>query len=138
MPTEVAAPRVVAGGVVHAPGAVVLGAGRVVAVRTGAEALADADVVLDSGVLVPGLVDAQVNGYAGVDLVDASPQEWAHVSQRLVRAGVTAYVPTFISASVDVLEAALVRAAAARASWQEDGSDAGAEPIGVHLEGPFL
>src|SRR5262252_5725716 len=35
------------------------------------------DLELRAGVLVPGLVDLQVNGYYGVDLADCDPDGWA-------------------------------------------------------------
>jgi N-acetylglucosamine-6-phosphate deacetylase len=138
VPTVVAAPGVVADGTVHRPGAVVLADGRVAEVRTGPDAAAGADVVLDTGVLAPGLVDAQVNGYAGVDLVEATPDEWVRVSGRLAETGVTAYAPTFITAPLATLEEALVRTADARAAWARGSGATGAEPVGAHLEGPFL
>jgi N-acetylglucosamine-6-phosphate deacetylase len=91
------------------------------------------DVVLDSGVLVPGLVDLQVNGYYGVDLADGDPEGWALVAQRLPETGTTAFLPTFITAPVPTLATA-VRSAAKTT----EAVTAGARVLGVHLEGPFL
>jgi N-acetylglucosamine-6-phosphate deacetylase len=91
------------------------------------------DLALDSGVLVPGLVDLQVNGYYGVDLADGDPEGWAMVARRLPETGTTAFLPTFITAPVPALAAAL--RSAARAA---EAVTAGARVLGVHLEGPFL
>jgi N-acetylglucosamine-6-phosphate deacetylase len=91
------------------------------------------DLVLDSGVLVPGLVDLQVNGYYGVDLADGDPEGWALVARRLPETGTTAFLPTFITAPVPTLAAA-VRSAAKTT----EAVTAGARVLGVHLEGPFL
>jgi N-acetylglucosamine-6-phosphate deacetylase len=91
------------------------------------------DVVLDSGVLVPGLVDLQVNGYYGVDLADCDPEDWAVVARRLPETGTTAFLPTFITAPVPTLATA-VRSAAKTT----EAVTAGARVLGVHLEGPFL
>jgi N-acetylglucosamine-6-phosphate deacetylase len=91
------------------------------------------DLVLDSGILVPGLVDLQVNGYYGVDLADCDPEGWALVARRLPETGTTAFLPTFITAPVPALATALRSAAKAA-----EAATAGARVLGVHLEGPFL
>jgi N-acetylglucosamine-6-phosphate deacetylase len=90
------------------------------------------DVDLPSGVLVPGLVDIQINGCFGVDFVAADPAGWAEVSRRLPETGVTSFQPTFITAPVPDLVAALRRTAALPADL------GGARVLGVHVEGPFL
>jgi len=46
------------------------------------------DVELASGVLVPGLVDLQVNGYFGVEMQAAEPDGWAARRQAAARDGV--------------------------------------------------
>ena len=91
------------------------------------------DLDLGTGVLVPGLVDLQVNGYYGVDLADCDPEGWALVARRLPETGTTAFLPTFITAPVPVLATALRSAAKAA-----EAVTAGARVLGVHLEGPFL
>jgi N-acetylglucosamine-6-phosphate deacetylase len=83
------------------------------------------------GLAVPGFVDLQVNGYAGVDFLTAEPAEYATAGAALASAGVTAFQPTLISAPTEAMRAALERGVAA----------AEAAPIrllGFHLEGPFL
>ncbi len=91
------------------------------------------DLDLGTGVLVPGLVDLQVNGYYGVDLADCDPEGWALVARRLPETGTTAFLPTFITAPVSALATGLRSAAKAT-----EAVTAGARVLGVHLEGPFL
>jgi N-acetylglucosamine-6-phosphate deacetylase len=91
------------------------------------------DVTLSGGILSPGLVDLQVNGYYGHDLADADEAAWHKVVGRLPETGVTAFLPTFITAPVATLAAALRRTADLL-----PGLPQGARVLGVHLEGPFL
>jgi N-acetylglucosamine-6-phosphate deacetylase len=129
------APRVVAGGRVLAPGAVAIEDGRVVEILDRRPRPGPGHLALDRGVLAPGLIDLQLNGAFGVDLVDADPDGWERVLCGLPSTGVTALLATFISAPVGDLAAAMGRAVAARAAA---GGRPGSRLLGVHLEGPFL
>ena len=91
-------------------------------------------LALAHGVLVPGLVDLQINGYFGVSFQDAGADRWAAVSRRLPETGTTAYLPTLITAPLPDLAAA-ARSAAAIIDGLPPG---GARVLGLHLEGPFL
>jgi N-acetylglucosamine-6-phosphate deacetylase len=114
------------------PGYVMVRDGRVTQVGAGPPPGA-ADVVLPDGYLVPGFVDLQVNGYYGEELQDARRDGWAHVVSRLPETGTTAFIPTFVTAPVGRLGAALRGAAEFRKELPF-----GARVIGVHLEGPFI
>ena len=131
----IAAPRVIPGlpgtGVL-APGYLSVQGGVIAEVGEGPPA-GEPDLDLGTGVLVPGLVDLQVNGYYGVDLADCDPDGWALVARRLPETGTTAFLPTFITAPVPTLATALRSAAKAA-----EAVTAGARVLGVHLEGPFL
>ncbi len=82
--------------------------------------------------VVPGLVDAQVNGAAGIDLT-AEPQRLWEVAAALPAYGVVAFVPTVITSDPAAREQALATLAAGPpAGWS------GAEPLGLHFEGPML
>ena len=81
------------------------------------------------GIAVPGFVDLQVNGFAGVDFLEADRDGYRRAGEALLETGVTTFLPTFITAPEDRLLAAL-REVPTRA----DGS----RIAGVHLEGPFL
>src|SRR5918995_966284 len=77
-----------------------------------------------SGVAIPGLVDLQVNGFAGVDLL-LEPERAPELARALARTGVTAWQPTLITDAPERTLRALRTIAAPGA-------------VGVHLEGPFL
>jgi N-acetylglucosamine-6-phosphate deacetylase len=130
------APRVISGRRLLAPGAVAVEDGRVVEVLDRRPPPGPGHTALDRGVLAPGLIDLQLNGAFGVDLVDADPDGWQRVLSRLPSTGVTALLATFISAPVEDLAAAMGRAAAARTAAAKRGQ--GSRLLGVHLEGPFL
>ena len=85
-----------------------------------------------TGLAIPALVDAQVNGYAGVDVLSAGPDELDTLGKALLRDGVAAYQPTLITSPEADLLAALARIAEAQERTE------GARIVGVHLEGPFL
>ncbi len=91
------------------------------------------DADLGEGLLAPGLVDLQVNGFFGYDMVDADVDQWRTVVSRLPETGVTAFMPTFITAPVQVQAQALLRT---RDLLPDLAS--GTKVLGVHLEGPFL
>ena len=83
-----------------------------------------------------GLMDLQVNGYAGVDFNDEAVTADAmdHALHAMLAAGVTACLPTVITAPAAVLEARL------RALDDAVGrSQLGPRMVpGYHVEGPFL
>ena len=81
--------------------------------------------------ILPGFVDLQVNGSFGVD-VATEPGRLDELSARLVATGTTSYLPTVISSPRKLYEGALP----ALAEAMKDGT--GAEPLGIHLEGPFI
>src|SRR5216117_320496 len=81
------------------PGDVEVADGRVVAVgieRGGGRGLA-----------VPGLVDLQVNGFGGVDFLDADADGYRRAGEALLETGVTSYLPTLVTAPEEQLLAAL-------------------------------
>lgn len=81
------------------------------------------------GVAVPGFVDLQVNGFAGVDFLHTDAEGFAGAGHALAETGVTSYLPTFITAAEEELVAAL---------REMPGATDGARLLGAHLEGPFL
>jgi N-acetylglucosamine-6-phosphate deacetylase len=88
------------------------------------------------GMRTRGLVDLQVNGFAGVDFNDAGLRADAldEALHAMLRTGVTTCLPTLITAPEDVLAARLHALDAAVA-----GSRLGPLMVpGYHLEGPFL
>ena len=84
----------------------------------------------------PGLIDLQVNGYAGVDFNDAgvTPDALDHALNAMLRSGVTTCLPTLITADEATLACRLAALDAAVAA-----SRLGPSMVpGFHLEGPFL
>ncbi|HKX45185.1 MAG TPA: N-acetylglucosamine-6-phosphate deacetylase, partial [Planctomycetota bacterium] len=81
------------------------------------------------GVASPGFVDLQVNGFGGIDFLHADAAGYRVAGQAMLETGVTAYLPTFITAPEEQLVAAL--------SEIPNGSE-GPHVLGAHLEGPFL
>ncbi|HEU5329634.1 MAG TPA: amidohydrolase family protein [Thermomicrobiales bacterium] len=86
--------------------------------------------------LGPGLVDLQVNGYAGLDFNQPplAGDLVARLTQALWQEGVTAYLPTIITNSDDAIGDSMQAIAAARAS----DPLLAATVAGIHLEGPFI
>src|SRR2546430_3818468 len=92
---------------------------------------ADEEIVAAPGeVIAPGFIDLQVNGFGGHDAA-AGADAIAAVSEALPATGVTAFLPTLISAPVEV-GAAFTAAVGAASEAQ------GARVLGAHVEGPFL
>lgn len=84
----------------------------------------------------PGLVDLQVNGFAGLDLNDGKVSEDAvtGLTKALSSVGVTTFLPTLVTADEATIETGLRTIAAAVA---RDPAVARAV-AGIHLEGPFI
>ena len=80
----------------------------------------------------PGYVDLQCNGGLGIDLAREPERLW-ELAALLPRFGVTAWLPTIVTAPEGIID----RAIAALAVGPPEGW-AGAVPLGLHLEGPFL
>jgi N-acetylglucosamine-6-phosphate deacetylase len=113
-----------------APGAVVIEDGRIAAIHRDPETIALPDDVIEAEFISPGFIDLQINGGFGVEVGD-DPGAIRHLSERLPATGVTAFLPTVVTAPNDFYEQAF---AAFRAA--QDAS--GARPLGLHLEGPLL
>ena len=90
----------------------------------------------DDAYLSAGLIDLQVNGYAGIDLNDGAltPDRVAGLAREMFRLGVTTFLPTLITAPEEAIIEGLRAIAAARDS---DPLVAHAIPF-VHVEGPFV
>lgn len=87
-------------------------------------------------VLLPGLVDCQVNGFAGADVNadDVSIDTIAALTRSLVAEGVTAYCPTIISGSREQILNALQ---VIREACRQDRLVADCV-AGIHVEGPSI
>ncbi|MHA6623563.1 N-acetylglucosamine-6-phosphate deacetylase [Pseudonocardia sp. DLS-67] len=90
----------------------------------------------DHPLLLPGLVDLQVNGYGGHDVngPDVTADEVVALVRALARAGTTTVVPTVITAAEADIVRSLRAVAEARA---RDAATRRAVPC-VHVEGPHI
>jgi N-acetylglucosamine-6-phosphate deacetylase len=101
-----------------------------VEVRDGLVAAVGVGASGGSKLAVPGFVDLQVNGYAGVDFSAPGVDGYARAGAALLAGGVTAFQPTLVTAPGEEMAAALAAV--------PDGVVNGPRVIGAHLEGPFL
>src|SRR5579864_7805376 len=89
--------------------------------------------------ILPAFIDLQVNGSNGIDVMTASPDALLTLAAHLAREGVSAFLPTAVTAPVDAIENVdrAIGAAMQRQSHEAGGS-ASAVILGMHLEGPFI
>jgi N-acetylglucosamine-6-phosphate deacetylase len=84
--------------------------------------------------VLPGFLDVHVHGAMGADTMDADPAALAHMARFAAHHGVTAFLPTTMTADA----AATLAAVQAVAAVGERPHPNGATSLGVHLEGPFI
>ena len=85
--------------------------------------------------ITPGFFDIHFHGAGGHDVMECHPDALQTVARYLARAGVTKFLPTTVTASLDATLSALDR----MADFIEVGARAdAAEAVGIHIEGPFL
>lgn len=83
--------------------------------------------------IIPGIIDIHIHGGYGVDTNDATEEELIYLQEQLVKEGLTAFLPTTITQTEEVLTRALKNVATV---YEKQGK--GSEIIGVHFEGPYL
>ena len=82
--------------------------------------------------IAPGFIDTHIHGFGGFGTEDASADSVLEMSKLLVQYGVTAFNTTFYpSESTSMLKAV----SSVSCSF---GKEAGAQIMGMHLEGPFI
>jgi N-acetylglucosamine-6-phosphate deacetylase len=87
-------------------------------------------------ILVPGFIDIHIHGGAGRDAMEANDSALAQIERQLIRHGVTAYLPTTVTAPHErILEALDGLGKSIAAANSNHGR---ARPLGIHLEGPFI
>jgi N-acetylglucosamine-6-phosphate deacetylase len=105
------------------------------------------DVILDAkpGILVdkiidaqknyisPGFIDMHVHGGGGADIMDGSVEAVIKVAQTHIKYGMTSFVPTTLTSSVEKIKKAVSSVEEAMKTGYS-----GARILGIHLEGPFL
>ena len=93
---------------------------------------------LGDRIIAPGFIDVHIHGGAGRDVMEATADSLGAIARHLLRHGTTSFIPTTVSAPVEKLERAL---AGLRRTLEENSFAAiapAAEPLGIHLEGPFI
>ena len=116
-------------------GTVVVEGSRIVSVGSAGEMpAAQRPRVVDAAglTLVPGFIDLQLNGAFGHDFT-ADPSTIWEVAAGLPRYGLTTFLPTIITSPLEQVAAGMRVVTGARPK-----DFRGAEPLGVHAEGPFL
>jgi N-acetylglucosamine-6-phosphate deacetylase len=90
--------------------------------------------------LAPAFIDIHIHGGAGHDVMESDPKALPTLERFLSQHGVGGYFPTTVTAPVDDTLAALERLADAIEAAHTRGSDSEgrAQPLGIHMEGPFL
>lgn len=88
---------------------------------------ADTFLDMEGRLIAPGYIDLQINGAFGVDF-SLGLEQLQTVASGLPRYGVTSFLPTVISTTPEKYRKIL----------PEFRRCTGAEPLGIHLEGPFL
>ena len=107
--------------------------GLVEAIGSGLEA--DGCEVIDAhgAFLLPGLIDLHFHGCMGDDFCDGTPEAIARIAEYEASIGVTAIAPATMTLPVEELERILAVAAAYKKQRH-----AGADLLGVNMEGPFI
>lgn len=82
--------------------------------------------------IAPGYVDTHVHGFDNCDVMDCAEESVRTIARGVLRNGVTSWLPTTLTATVEQLESACASVAAA----SEDND--GARIQGIFLEGPFF
>ncbi len=113
------------------PGTLVVENGRIASIRRGVARDGDLpSTVYDTDIVTPGLIDLQVNGGWGREAT-ADPRDIDHISRSMLATGVTAWLPTIVTSPASAYPPLFE-------AWPGHDPDAGAVPLGYHLEGPFL
>ncbi len=83
--------------------------------------------------IAPGFVDVHVHGWGGHDAMGAVA-DLDGMAGRLLRRGVTSFLPTAVTAPIPTLADFAERVR----RWMPNAATDGAQPLGFNLEGPFL
>ena len=110
-----------------------LSQGKIAAIQTTSDNIPEDAEVLDlHGCSIgPGFIDLHTHGCNGFDVMDGK-ESIAGMAQFLVTHGVTSFLPTTVTASIDTLESVV---------WSIESLErigCGANILGINLEGPFL
>lgn len=91
-------------------------------------------VMIDVGgaYITPGLIDTHIHGIGGFGTEDCDSESILNMSERLADFGVTAFLPTVYTDSMEKM------LASTKAIAEAMGQEKGAKILGINLEGPFI
>jgi len=101
----------------------------------------DPDSNVGDDYILPGLIDLQVNGSHGIDVMSAPPDSLVNLARRLAREGTTAFLPTAVTAPLEKIARVHSNIASAIETSSHDSANIApdyAAILGMHLEGPFI
>ncbi len=117
---------------------VTLAEGRIASISTRAESAIPAGARVaefPEGTLAPSYFDVHIHGSAGHDAMEATPEALTAMGRFLASRGTARFLATTVTAPVDATLRAVSGLAKIIAGGGTEGS---AQPLGIHLEGPFL
>ena len=92
----------------------------------------------DDTTLTPAFFDIHVHGAAGHDAMEGTAEALSCMGKFLATKGVAHFLATTVTAPVERTLRALQGIADAIDAAKKDGTVLAAQPVGIHLEGPFL
>jgi N-acetylglucosamine-6-phosphate deacetylase len=140
MRAEVSAAWLWDGTALHAEPVIEFEDGKVISIRSRAEREVSEGaqrINFPGAVLAPAFLDIHIHGAAGHDVMEATSESLHAVSRFLASRGTGSFLATTVTAPLDATLRSLEGLArrldeACKPEW------AGARPLGIHLEGPFL
>jgi len=131
MPTTITARRLHTGtATIDYPVITINAAGLITGITSDPTSLAN-----EQDTLTAAFFDIHTHGAMGHDVMQSTPRELSQIQRFLAQHGVAHYLPTTVTAPIDPTLRALENLANLIESTPAEGE---AQPIGIHLEGPFL
>ena len=87
----------------------------------------------EGGYLSPGFIDIHIHGAGGSDTMEGNREALENISKTIFQHGVTSFLPTTMT--MNEIE---VKKALDNIKKMKDEGLKGAQPLGVHMEGPFI
>lgn len=107
---------------------------KIISVGSACAGEAETELEANGDYLIPGLIDLHIHGYLGSDATDGDARGLEIISRGILKNGVTAFLPTTMTASYETLEKAFSAIRGAMNALPDDC----AEVLGAHAEGPFI
>lgn len=104
---------------------------RIIEVRAQIESGSEIRLSEADGILIPGLIDLQLNGAFGVDFQKAEAEDFEKARRELLKTGVTGFLATLVTASHENILSQLSKITISTTNQMSD-------LLGVHLEGPYI